>query len=76
MNVGDMLALTGDREYAIGWDTPDQDDIEGANGYEMYLNQKDALIALEGPNHKGRVKVLTDNGRIFWAHSSWLRIVP
>lgn len=75
MKAGDMLVLTGDREYVIGWDTPDQGDTASANQYSLYLNQKDILIALEGPNRKGRVKVLMDDGRIFWVHAKWVRIV-
>lgn len=76
MRAGDMLVLTDDREYAYGWDTPDRGDPpEGPNGRRLYLNQKDILIALEGPNPNGRVKVLTDDGRIFWVHAKWVRIV-
>lgn len=74
MRAGDMLVLTDDREYAIGWDTPDEFDT-GADEFRRYMNQKDILIALEDPNPNGRVKVLTDDGRIFWVHTEWLRIV-
>lgn len=70
-----MLVLTDDREYAIGWDTPNKIGIQHSTPDEVRVRQGELLLALEEPNPFHRAKVLTQNGRIFWLHTEWLRIV-
>lgn len=74
MRAGDMLVLT-DGEYAVGWDTPKEANIQHTEISSLRVESGELLLALEEPNSLRRVRILTGDGRVFWVHTEWMRIV-
>lgn len=69
-----MLVLK-DGECAIGWDTPEEANIQHTEISSLRVESGELLLVLEEPNSLRRVRILTQDGRIFWVHAQWMRIV-